>query len=92
MANTDRKKIKVRSECPQGADGCIGHMTVDELLERSVHEGGSLACPLCGRIHLSREEIEQLNQEKIVCTDRYRQIRMQAESRPWENNLHKVSP
>lgn len=74
-----KNKINVRAECPQCAGGCIGHMTVDELLERTIHKECSLACPLCGRMHLSREEIDQLEQEKIVYTDRYRQIRMQAE-------------
>lgn len=85
-------RIKVRAECPQCADGIIGHMTVDELLERTLNEGSSLACPLCGRIHLSREEIDQLEQEKIVYTDRYRQIRMQAEFIPANEHREGVQP
>ena len=75
-----RRKINIRAECPQCAGGQIGHMTVDELLERTLKEGCSLACPHCGRMHLNREEIDQLEREKIIYTDRYRQIRMQAES------------
>jgi len=85
-------RIKVRAECPQCADGIIGHMTVDELLERTLNEGSSLACPLCGRMHLSREEIDQLEQEKIVYTDRYRQIRMQAEFIPANEHQEGVQP
>lgn len=77
-----RKRIKVRAECPQCAGGYVGHMTVDELLERTVNVGCSLACPLCGHMHLNREEIDQLEQKKIVDTDRYRQIQMQAEFIP----------
>ena len=75
-------RIKVRAEYPQGADGIIGHMTVDELLERTLTEGSSLACPLCGRMHLSREEIDQLEEKKIVYSERYQRIRMQAEFIP----------
>lgn len=87
-----RKRIKVRAECPQCADGIIGHMTVDELLARALSEGCSLACPLCGRMHLTREEVEQVEQEKIVYTDRYRQIRMQAEFIPSIERQEGVQP
>ncbi len=75
-------KFKVRVECPQCAEGRIGHMTVDELLERSLFEGCDLSCPLCGLIHLSREEIEHLEKEKIIDSERYRQICLQALSSP----------
>lgn len=74
------KRIKVRAECPECADGYIGHMTVDELLERRLHQEASLACPWCGRLHLSREEVDQCAQEKIVYSEQYRQIRLQAEA------------
>lgn len=84
------KQFTIRVECPQCADGYIGHMTADEILQRTLNGGCSLACPLCGRIHLSREEIEQLEQEKIVHTERYRQIRMQAESMSFDENITKV--
>ncbi|MGD9950221.1 MAG: hypothetical protein AB7U29_17350 [Desulfobulbus sp.] len=66
-------------------------MTVDELLERAVHEGCNLSCPLCGLIHLSREEIERIEEEKIVYSDRYRQIRLQAESTPGVESQGAVS-
>jgi Zn-finger nucleic acid-binding protein len=72
--------LKVRVECPQCAGGYVGHMTADELRERSVQETCDLSCPACGLIHLSREEVDLANQQKIVETERYRQLRMQAEA------------
>ena len=61
------------------ADGSIGHMTADELLERAVHDNCDLSCPICGLIHLHREEIDQLESQKIIHSERYKQIRQQAE-------------
>jgi len=55
-------------------------MTVDELLERTFHDNCNLACPVCGLIHLSREEIDRLEQQKIIHSERYQQIRQQAET------------
>jgi len=66
-------------------------MTVDELLEQTVPERCNLSCPLCGLIHLSREEIERIEEEKIVHSARYRQIRLQAESTPEAEGLGALS-
>lgn len=58
--------------------GCVGHMTVDEILERSIDGHADLSCPACGRIHLNREEIDLLEQDLIVHSDRYRALCLQA--------------
>ncbi|WP_310601097.1 hypothetical protein [Desulfobulbus sp.] len=76
----DRKnRTLVRVEAPGCACGFVGHMTVDELKQRAAHDDMDLSCPVCGLIHLSREEIEDLEKQKVVYSKRYREIRRQAE-------------
>ncbi len=70
----------VRVEAPNCACGFIGHMTADELKQRAAHDVMDLSCPVCGLIHLSREEIEDLEQQKVVNSKRYREILRQAEA------------
>jgi len=55
-------------------------MTVDELIDRTVRNCCNLSCPVCGRIHLSREDIEQLENQKNTDSERCQQIRQQAEA------------
>ncbi|MBM9535577.1 hypothetical protein [Desulfobulbus alkaliphilus] len=74
---TDR--VIVRVESPDCACGSVGHMTVDELKQRAAHDDMDLSCPVCGLIHLSREEIEDLEKQKVVHSKRYREIQRQAE-------------
>lgn len=69
----------VRVEAPNCACGYVGHMTADELKQRAAHDDMDLSCPVCGLIHLSREEIEDLEKQKIVNSKRYREIQRQAE-------------
>lgn len=79
--NTEQKKRKfVRVEAPICACGCVGHMTADELKQRAAHDDMDLSCPVCSLIHLSREEIEDLEKQKVVNSKRYREIQRQAES------------
>ena len=78
IARKERKKVRV--EAPSCACGCVGHMTADELNQRAAHADMTLSCPVCGLIHLSREEIEDLEKQKIVNSKRYREIQRQAES------------
>jgi len=74
-----QRKI-VRVEAPNCACGFVGHMTADELKQRAAHEDMDLSCPVCGLIHLSREEIEDLEKQKVVNSKRYREILRQAEA------------
>ena len=68
----------VRVEAPNCACGFVGHMTADELKQRAAHDDMDLSCPVCGLIHLSREEIDDLEQQKVVNSKRYREILRQA--------------
>jgi len=78
--NTPTKQRKiVRVEAPNCACGYVGHMTADELKQRAAHNDMDLSCPVCGLIHLSREEIEDLEKQKIVNSKRYKEIQRQAE-------------
>ena len=70
----------VRVEAPNCACGFVGHMTADELKQRAAHDDMDLSCPVCGLIHLSREEIEDLERQKVVNSKRYREILRQAEA------------
>jgi len=77
----ERKNRKiVRVETPNSACGFVGHMTADELKQRAAHDDMDLSCPVCGLIHLSREEIEDLEKQKVVYSKRYREIQRQAEA------------
>nr|WP_320012139.1 hypothetical protein [uncultured Desulfobulbus sp.] len=78
-ANNDIHQRKVvRVEAPNCACGFVGHMTADELKQRAAHDDMDLSCPVCGLIHLSREEIEDLEKQKVVNSKRYREIMRQA--------------
>jgi hypothetical protein len=83
---SERKEQKqrhlVRVEAPNCACGFVGHMTADELKQRAAHDDMDLSCPVCGLIHLSREEIEDLEKQKVVYSKRYRELQRQAESEP----------
>ena len=68
----------VRVEAPGSACGFVGHMTADELKQRAAHADVDLSCPVCGLVHLSREEIEDLEKLKVVNSKRYREICRQA--------------
>ena len=68
----------VRVEAPGSACGFVGHMTADELKQRAAHADVDLSSPVCGLVHLSREEIEDLEKQKVVNSKRYREICRQA--------------
>ena len=75
-----KQRKVVRVEAPNCACGCVGHMTADELKQRAAHDDMDLSCPVCGLIHLSREEIDDLGKQKVVNSKRYREIQRQAEA------------
>ncbi len=76
-----KKRRQVRVENPSGACGYVGHMTVDELKERAVGEKFDAACPICGLVHLSRDEIIELERRKVISSDRFDAIKEEAEAR-----------
>ncbi|PIE58504.1 MAG: hypothetical protein CSA33_02915 [Desulfobulbus propionicus] len=75
-----RTRKPVRVECFSCVNGYVDHMTVDELRERAAHDAIELVCPACGLVHLSREEIEEIQQKKITDSQQYKQLKKQAEA------------
>lgn len=70
----EKHYFKVRVESPGSACGYVGHMTADELKKRAAHDSVELSCPVCGLVHLSKEEIEERESQLITDSPRYRQI------------------
>ncbi len=75
-----QQRRRVRAENPAGACGYIGHLTADELKERAIGDNVDGTCPVCGMVHLSRSEIEELEQQKIIDSDRFGDIKDEAEA------------
>ncbi len=81
MSTKERKeRRKVKVDCPQCACGYVGHMTVEELRERALGESFDSRCPECGQIHLTREEIEELENEKVVDSENFKNMKKEAEA------------
>ncbi len=74
-----KKRVQVRAENPSGACGYIDHMTIDELKARAVGENFDATCPACGKFHLTREEIDKINSEKVSESKSYAEMRAEAE-------------
>ncbi len=73
MTDEKKKRRIVRATTPSAACGDVGHMTVDELVAVAAHSDFEINCPICGMIHLSREEIEELEQERVVDSEEYKE-------------------
>lgn len=54
-------------------------MTIDELKEIAVADSFDGRCPACGMFHLTREDIERLEGEKISESDYYLEMKDKAE-------------
>jgi len=72
-------RTKVRAERVDTKCGSIGHMTVDEIKERTVGEDVNVTCPECGEIHLTPEDAEDAEARKITGTVKYRKLEMEVE-------------
>ena len=59
--------------------GYIGHMTVDQIKERVFGETINVACPECGKIHLTIDDIEEAEARKLSSTTRFAKIKSDAE-------------
>lgn len=75
---SERKRTPVRAENPSGACGKLDHMTVDELKARAVGDEFDGSCPACGAFHLSRAEIEKIENTKIIEGKSYKTMEQQA--------------
>ena len=73
------QRPKVRAENPSGVCGKIEHMTIDELKEIAVGDSFDGRCPACGMFHLTREDIELLEREKISESEYYLEMKNKAE-------------
>jgi len=81
MSKTENKKrSQVRAENPSGACGYIGHLTADELKARAVGDEVDGTCPSCGLVHLSMDEISELERQKVINSGRFGVIRKEAEA------------
>lgn len=74
------RRVQVRAENPSGACGKLDHMTIDELKARAVGDEFDGMCPACGRFHLTRAEIEKLENEKVVDSESYKIMKSEAEA------------
>lgn len=72
-------KGKVRAERIDTKCGAGHHMTVDEIKARSIGDKVNVTCPECGEIHLTIEDAEAAERKKISKTERYAEIKSQAE-------------
>lgn len=75
-----RKRHTVHAATPEAACGYIGHMTVDELRAVAAESDFEANCPVCGRIHLSKEEIEEIEKVKFTDSEEYRETVRKAEA------------
>lgn len=73
------KKVRVRAERVDTKCGSVGHMTVDEIRDRTIGDYVNVTCPECGEIHLTPEDAEEAAKRKISRTSKFRKIRIEAE-------------
>ncbi len=74
------RRTQVRAENPSGSCGKLDHMTIDELKARAVGDDFDGTCPACGKFHLTREEIEKIESEKVIDSESYKEMRKAAEA------------
>ena len=70
---------KVRAERIDTGCGYIGHMTVDQIKERSFGSDINVACPEYGKIHLTVEDTEKAETRRISKTQRFARIKSDSE-------------
>lgn len=78
MPKTSR--TQVRAENPSASCGKLDHMTIDELKARAVGDDFDGSCPACGKFHLTRTEIEKIENEKVVQSESFKEMVKLAEA------------
>lgn len=73
------KRVQVRAENPSGVCGYVDHMTIDELKSRAVGDEFDATCPACGMFHLTKDEINRINKEKVTQSKSYADLKQEAE-------------
>jgi Zn-finger nucleic acid-binding protein len=74
------RRTRVRAENPSGACGKLDHMTIDELKARAVGDEFDGTCPACGKFHLTRAEIDKLEQEKVTQSESFKKLKEEVEA------------
>ena len=69
----------MRAERMDTQCGYMGHMTVDRIKERSFGGSINVACPECGKIHLTVEDTDEAEAGRLSETDRFAKIKSDAE-------------
>jgi hypothetical protein len=77
---SQNRRTQVRAENPSGACGKLDHMTIDELKARAVGDDFDGTCPACGKFHLTREEIDKLEREKVIHSESYKAMKEEVEA------------
>jgi Zn-finger nucleic acid-binding protein len=81
MTETGQKKRhQIHVTRTDSACGYVGHMTVDELKEVTVGSDFDASCPTCGQIHLTRDEIEEIESQKVTDSQEYKNTTKEAEA------------
>jgi hypothetical protein len=73
-------RLKVRAERMDTKCGYIGHMTVDQIKERSFGGDINVACPECGKIHLTVEETDEAEACRLSKTEKFARIKSDSEA------------
>jgi hypothetical protein len=76
---TKGEKSKVRAERVDTKCGSIGHMTADEIKDRTIGTDVNVTCPDCGEIHLTPEDAVEAQAKKITATPKFKKIQEEAE-------------
>lgn len=82
MAEKRKKRRQVQVSSASSACGHVGHMTVDELRKVMIGDDFDASCPVCGQVHLTREEVEEIEKQKITDTQEYHDTTREAEATP----------
>ncbi len=71
---TGVRAVRIDTRC-----GSVGHMTVDEIRARTIGDSVNAACPECGEIHLTPEDVEEARARKITETPKFKKLQAEAE-------------
>ena len=69
----------MRAERMDTQCGYMGHMTVDRIKERSFGENINVACPECGKIHLTVEDTDEAEACRLSKTEKFARIKSDSE-------------
>lgn len=77
---SQKKRRQVQVTRADSACGYVGHMTVDELKKVTVGDDFDASCPVCGQVHLTREEVEEIEKQKVTDSQEYKDTTREAEA------------